>query len=97
MAKTLCKIKKLLKSGEVLLNTQQVDKADTKIIEGDLLTIYGEDLEVKFLVTLLLHKPQGYISSDIDEGQYHSYKDLLDDCPYSELVHVAGRLDTDTE
>lgn len=52
---------------------------------------------MKFLVSILLHKPQGYISSDIDEGNYNSYKDLLHDCPYSELVHVAGRLDADTE
>jgi 16S rRNA pseudouridine516 synthase len=52
---------------------------------------------VKYLVTLVANKPQWYISSDIDEGEYASYNDLIYDCPYSQLVHVAGRLDADTE
>ena len=90
-------IKKLLKWWEVLLNREQVDKPNITIKEGDILTIYDQEIEVRFLLTLLLHKPQWYISSDIDEGEYSSYNDLLHDCPYSELVHVAGRLDADTE
>lgn len=35
--------------------------------------------------------------SEIDEGGHHSYKTLLQDCPYASMLHVAGRLDRDTE
>jgi len=90
-------IKKLLKSWEVLLNMKCVDSPSIKIQEGDMLSVYGQDIEVKYLVTLLVHKPKSYISSDIDEGEYASYNDLIYDCPYSQLVHVAWRLDADTE
>ncbi len=45
---------------------------------------------------ILLHKPAGYVCSDIPEGRHKSYRDLLDDCIYKETLHVAGRLDADT-
>lgn len=89
--------KKLLKTGEVLVNGEKTTSPETKISENDTLTIYGEELPVKFTVHLLIHKPAGYISSNIDEGGHPSYKDLIADCPYSELVEIAGRLDVDTE
>jgi len=44
----------------------------------------------------MLHKPVGYVCSDIPEGRHKSYRDLLDDCVYQETLHVAGRLDVDT-
>ena len=45
---------------------------------------------------IILHKPIGYVCSDVAEGKYKSYRDLLDDCVYKETLHVAGRLDADT-
>lgn len=44
-----------------------------------------------------MYKSAGYISSDEDEFGYPSYKKQMLDCPYVELLHVAGRLDVDTE
>ncbi len=90
-------IKKLLKTWEVLLNDKLVSSPQIKIKEWDTIKVYDDIIPVKFVVHLLLHKPAGYVSSNVDEWPYSSYKDLLQDCPYSELVEIAGRLDVDTE
>lgn len=90
-------IKRLLKTWAVLLDWEIVGSPALKINAWQVLTIYDQEIEVKFLVTILLHKPAWYISSDVDEGEYSSYNDLIYECPYSQLMHVAGRLDVDTE
>jgi len=79
------------------LNNTQVDSPQIKIKEWDILSIYEDEIEVKFDIYILLHKVAGYVSSNVDEWEYLSYKELLMDCPYGELVEIAGRLDTDTE
>ena len=79
------------------MNNEIVSSPQVKIKESDILHIYGDIIPVKFAVHLLLHKSAGYVSSNIDEGPYSSYKDLLQKCPYSEIVEIAGRLDVDTE
>lgn len=91
------KTKKILKSWVIKINGQSIESPQYKIKEGDTLEILDESFKVKFNVSLLLHKPAWYISSNIDEWWYPSYKDLLHDCPYSELVEIWGRLDVDTE
>jgi 16S rRNA pseudouridine516 synthase len=52
---------------------------------------------VKESVYVLLNKPSGYVCSDVDEWWHASYQMLLQDCPYKSMLHVAGRLDFDTE
>ena len=89
--------KRFLKSGEVLINGVIETSPQTHIHEWDTLMVWAENIPVKFDIHLLIHKPQWYISSNVDEWPYRSYKDLLDDCPYAELVEIAGRLDVDTE
>jgi hypothetical protein len=42
----------------VLLNKDQIDSPALKIEEGDVLTVYGQDIVVKYLVTLVANKPQ---------------------------------------
>jgi 16S rRNA pseudouridine516 synthase len=54
-------------------------------------------IEVKDQIYVLLHKPTGYVCSELDEGGHLSYKNLLGGCPYAAMLHVAGRLDQDTE
>lgn len=58
------------------------------------------DDEIEFTVvqsvTILLHKPAGYVCSEVDEAGHLSYKNLLSDCIYAPLLKVAGRLDQDT-
>lgn len=90
-------IKKLLKTWEVLLNNELVSSSQLQIKEGDMIQVYDTQIPVKFAVHILIHKPAWYISSNVDEGPYPSYNDLLDDFPYAELVEIAGRLDVDTE
>lgn len=78
-----------------------------QVIDGDVITIEVDsetssewhnyiEFEVKQNVTILLHKPAGYVCSEIDEWWHMSYKHLLKDCIYAPLLKVAGRLDQDT-
>lgn len=97
---------KVVKAGHILVDGEIASKSDIKIREGQtiiytLATDEGEmtthEVEVKEFVYILIHKPAGYVCSELDEGGHHSYKMLLQDCPYAPMLHVAGRLDWDTE
>jgi len=57
----------------------------------------GVEIDVLENVYCILYKTAGYISSDEDENKYPSYRKQMPDCPYVEMLHVAGRLDQDTE
>ncbi len=85
------------KKGEVLLNWEITKKSDVKIKEGDQITINWQTIEVLENIYVILYKSSGYISSDEDEFWYLSYKKQMLDCPYVNLLHVAWRLDVDTE
>lgn len=63
---------------------------------GDIISYGDIAIPYKPIVVILLHKPIGYVCSDVAEGKYKSYRTLLDDCIYKETLHVAGRLDADT-
>lgn len=84
-------------SVEILVNGEKATKSDMKIKYGDVITFDGVEIDVLEFIYIILHKPAGYISSDEDENGYLSYRNLLQDCPYVEMLHVAGRLDQDTE
>ncbi len=88
---------KIFKSTEILINGEKATKSDTKIQYGDVITFGGIEIDVLESVHVILYKPAWYISSDEDENKYLSYRNLLQDCPYVEMLHVAGRLDHDTE
>jgi 16S rRNA pseudouridine516 synthase len=88
---------KIFKSTEILVNGTITTKSDTKITYGDVITFDGIEIDVLESVHVILYKPAGYISSDEDENKYLSYRHLLQDCPYVNMLHVAGRLDHDTE
>ena len=91
------KVKPYMKKYEVLINGEPAQAANQKIQYGDVITFGGEEIEVRETVTVLIHKPAGYVSSDVSEADYPSYRELLDGCPYVHMLHVAGRLDQDTE
>lgn len=81
-----------------LINGEMITDAWHKIAIWDELDIAGfEPFVAKWDITLRLYKPAGYVSSDKDEWDRPSYRRLLEDYPYSNLLHVAGRLDVDTE
>ena len=90
--------KKALKQCRVAHQSDEkfVTNPGLQLVDGDTIRVDEQEIEVCEQVTLLLYKPMGYVCSDRDEGGHLSYKNLLDDCIYSSLLHVAGRLDQDT-
>ena len=72
-------------------------KPNHELKDGDIIKRDNQALVVKTWITLLINKPAGYISSDEDEYGRPSYKQLLPNYPYTPLIHIAGRLDVDTE
>ena len=85
------------KSWNILVNGESVKKSDFKLFGGEMLTVFGQEIKVLEKVYAILYKSAGYISSDEDEFGYLSYKKQMLECPYVHLLHVAGRLDVDTE
>lgn len=81
----------------IRVNGEVVQKPDFRLLWGEKIQV--RDVEVEFFeeVYAILYKTAGYISSDEDEFGYPSYKNQMLDCPYVELLHVAWRLDVDTE
>lgn len=88
---------KLMSSWAVLVDWEEVYKSDMKIKYGQIITFGWIDIEVKEFVYLILNKPSWYVCSDVDEWWHASYQHLLEDCPYGKMMHVAWRLDFDTE
>jgi 16S rRNA U516 pseudouridylate synthase RsuA-like enzyme len=80
-----------------MVNGEMLTKPNHELKDGDVLSRDGQELVVKTWITLLINKPAGYISSDENEHGRPSYKQLLPDYPYTPLIHIAGRLDVDTE
>ena len=87
----------ICKKGEILIDWKIIKKADYKLNGEEILTIKGRNIKVLENVYVILYKTKGFISSDEDEFWYPSYKKQMLDCPYVNLLHVAGRLDVDTE
>lgn len=89
-----------LRAVDLSIDGQILTSPEMKIPRWCTLTIDdGEqcrEIVVREYVALLLHKTAHIVSSDRDEGKYLSYQTLLSDCPYSAMLHVAGRLDQDT-
>lgn len=90
-------LSKIIKDIWIKINQKETFKSDTKVVEWDIIEFNWEKIEIKENILILLHKPAWYVSSDIAEGAHPSYKELLKDCPYRNLVKVAWRLDVDTE
>jgi len=90
-------VAKIIKKKIVYVNNELVKKADFKVKIWDIIKINEDKIKVLDDIVILLHKKNGYVSSDIDEWEYFSYKKLLENCPYKWMVKVAWRLDVDTE
>lgn len=81
----------------VKINGVLATRSEQKVRYGDQIQFADMIFELKEFVYILLHKPKGYVCSDEDEHGRLSYRHLIQDCTYAPLVHVAGRLDQDTE
>ena len=89
--------KAYIKNRVVLVNGVVADSSDQKIHYGDTIVFEECEILVQEHITVFIHKPVGYVSSDHNEGNRPSYRQLLANCPYVNMLHVAGRLDQDTE
>lgn len=89
-------VNKLFKENNVYLNDIICKKSDEKIKFWDKIKIEWNEIIYKENIYIILHKPMDYVSSNVDESRYRSYKHLLIDCPYKDIIEVVWRLDVDT-
>lgn len=86
--------KKLLESGQVILNDQFVTDGTRPLGKFDHLIAGGEILQANTPRYILLHKPAGILSATTDP----THKTVIDliDKPWAHELHLAGRLDRAT-
>ncbi len=89
-------INKLFKENKVYLNDIICKKSDEKIKFWDKIKVDEKEIIYKENIYVILNKPIDYVSSNIDESRYKSYKNLLTDCPYKDIIEIVWRLDVDT-
>ncbi|MBW7954604.1 rRNA pseudouridine synthase [Candidatus Gracilibacteria bacterium] len=87
---------KFFKNNLLLVNNIIIKNKDFKVNFGDIITFLDQKIEVLEHIYILLNKPTGYVSSQVDEGGHKSFKHLLKNCIYKDLLHVVGRIDFDT-
>lgn len=89
-------VAKIIKDMLVLVNWEYVSKWDEKIEFWDIIKIWEEKIPYKERICLALNKKVWYVSSRKDEWWHISFLNLIEDCPYMNLLNPAGRLDFDT-
>ncbi|MGT2799811.1 pseudouridine synthase [Streptococcus marmotae] len=89
-------VKKILKSGKVMVNETIEKSAKAQIDEKeDIITYQGQVLTYEKFVYYLLNKPKGVISAT-EDAKHKTVLDLLDDTARQKEVFPVGRLDIDT-
>jgi len=83
--------KKLLETGEVILNGKSTADGTLPLGKFDHLTAAGETLQANTRRIILLHKPVGILSATTDK-KHKTVIDLID-APWAHELHLAGRLD----
>lgn len=86
--------KKLLESGEVMLNGDTVTDGTIPLEKFDHLIAAGESLQSNTRRIILLHKPAGILSATSDPT-HRTVIDLIRE-PWAGELHLAGRLDRAT-
>lgn len=90
------KAKKVFKEEKISINNKIITDVGYLLKPQDSILFEEKKIVYKPVVVYVLNKPAGYVCSDIPEGKWPSYRNLLVDCIYKEMLHVAGRLDVDT-
>ena len=88
-------IKKLIKEKAIQVNGQVITDIGFDVNPCDKVVIFDEEAYYNDNLTILLHKPSGFISSNIDE-EYESVIKLLEEKYQRQNLKVAGRLDMDS-
>lgn len=90
-------VKKLLKDGAVTVNEKVVKDAKEQVNpDSDTVTLYGEVIEYKEFIYLMMNKPPGVISAT-EDGIEKTVIDLLQPEDAVFAPFPVGRLDKDTE
>jgi len=90
-------VKKLIKQGAVTVNGKTVNDAGEKVYPlTDAIRVFGDNLDYKRHIYVMLNKPAGAISSTGDEEET-TIIDLLDGEYLHRDLFPVGRLDKDTE
>jgi 16S rRNA pseudouridine516 synthase len=87
-------VKTLIKQKRVVLSSGIAAKASHHLNSSEIVTLDQEIITPIGIRTFLLHKPQGYICSSVDEA-YPSVLNLLNE-PKKSRLKIVGRLDQDT-
>jgi len=85
----------LISSGAVVINGTCIENLATQVKEDDDVRVNGRRIHTATPVTLLLHKPRGFVVTRSDERGRRTVYDLVPP-EYSTLFHV-GRLDKESE
>jgi 16S rRNA pseudouridine516 synthase len=90
-------VKKLLKSGAVLCNDVKIADGKAHVDpEKDQITVYGEPVQYREFIYVMMNKPKGYISATEDD-RLKTVLDLLEPEDAHMKPFPVGRLDRDTE
>lgn len=90
-------VKEFLKKGEVTVNDNLIKNGKTHVdVYTDEIYIFGEQIEYREFVYLMLNKPQGYLSAT-EDGFDPTVIDLLPIDYFHFEPFPIGRLDKDTE
>ncbi|RUO32940.1 16S rRNA pseudouridine(516) synthase RsuA [Aliidiomarina soli] len=83
-----------IRAEEVFIDGVMCKKAATAVTEKDSVSWLGQPLQIIGLRYLMLHKPEGTVSST--EDPVHPSVFMLLDEPKPDAIHCVGRLDVDT-
>ncbi|MGM9924266.1 MAG: pseudouridine synthase [Bacillus sp. (in: firmicutes)] len=90
-------VKKLLKSGAVKVDDAVIKDAKQHVDpERQIVTVYGEEVEYREFIYLMMNKPPGLLSATEDDRQ-ETVLDILEDEDRVFSPFPVGRLDKDTE
>ena len=88
-------LRELIRAGRVLWNGAVCRAPETKVSDTDLVTVDGKPVVYQRFVTVMLHKPAGYLSATMDERGDRVVTELLDERLRRMDLKPAGRLDKD--
>ncbi|RJP75296.1 MAG: rRNA pseudouridine synthase [Candidatus Abyssobacteria bacterium SURF_17] len=90
------KCEQLIAAGRISVNGSVMRTLGTSVNpEHDSVTLDGEHVTIEQKVYVLIHKPQGYLTSVTDARGRHTVSELVSTLPVR--LYPVGRLDMDTE
>lgn len=91
------KCEQLVEQHIVKVNGKIIEKLAVEISPDDIVTVNGEQVLPKAVVTIMLHKPKGYVCTNSDEKGRKTVFDLLHGKYKTIRLFCVGRLDYNTE